>query len=53
MPDDIEIVRGNMSDQLADEFNSFQGITHFTAIMPVILELKGEHVTGVIFDAHF
>jgi hypothetical protein len=50
MPNDIEIMRWNRADQLSDELDGLQGMAHLAAIIPIILELKGDKFTGVVLD---
>ena len=53
VPDEVEIMRRNVTDQLSDELDGFQGVKHLAAVVAVILELKGDHIAGVLFNSKF
>ena len=50
VPDDVKIVRRNVTDQLSEEFDGLQSVEAFATTIQIIFELEGDHVTSVISD---
>ena len=48
MPNDVEIMGRNMLNQIFDKFDGSQRMTHFSAVVPIILELKCDKLTGIV-----
>ena len=53
MPDDVKIMRRNVTNQLPDELDGFQSVEAFFAIIPIILELESDKFAGIGFDPEF
>lgn len=50
VPNDVEIMRRNVTGQPFDEFKGSHSVQDLATMVSVVLELKGDHVAGVIFD---
>ena len=50
MPDQVEVMRGDVADQFSDELDRFQCVEAFFLAVPVVFEFEGDHLAGVVFD---